>query len=67
MIRTLGRFFTIDVDVGPGQWVVKTGPYRLVRHPTYSGPPITLPSLKPALSAWAFIVAVLTCGLACLI
>ena len=67
MIRTLGHFFTVDVDVSPGQWVVKTGPYCLVRHPTYSGVPITLSSLEPALSAWAFIVAVLTCGLACLL
>ena len=67
MIRTLRHFFTVDADVSPGQWVVKTGPYRLVRHPTCSGVPITLSSLKPALSAWAFIVAVLTCGLACLL
>jgi protein-S-isoprenylcysteine O-methyltransferase Ste14 len=36
-IRTLGRFFTISVRRHQGHRVVTDGPYRLVRHPAYSG------------------------------
>jgi len=35
-ITTLGRFFRRDVTVAADQQVVSTGPYRLVRHPSYS-------------------------------
>lgn len=35
-IRTLGRWFTGLVQVVPGQQVVDTGPYRHVRHPSYT-------------------------------
>lgn len=35
--RTLGRFFTRRVRVAEDQIVVEGGPYRLVRHPAYSG------------------------------
>jgi protein-S-isoprenylcysteine O-methyltransferase len=33
----LGRSFTVNVAVAVGQKVVDTGPYRLIRHPSYSG------------------------------
>ena len=33
--RVLGRFFTIGVVRQEGHTVVRTGPYRLVRHPGY--------------------------------
>jgi protein-S-isoprenylcysteine O-methyltransferase len=36
-IRTLGRFFTVDVAIHPDQTVVQSGPYAWVRHPSYSG------------------------------
>src|SRR5918911_3403865 len=36
-ILTLGRFFTPNVTVSSGQRVVERGPYRFVRHPSYSG------------------------------
>jgi protein-S-isoprenylcysteine O-methyltransferase len=36
-IRHLGRFFTVDVGIQQGHQVVEDGPYRLVRHPSYSG------------------------------
>ena len=33
----LGRYFTVDVAVAADQRIVDTGPYRLVRHPSYTG------------------------------
>jgi protein-S-isoprenylcysteine O-methyltransferase len=36
-IRHLGRFFTVDVAVARDHRVVDDGPYRYVRHPSYSG------------------------------
>jgi protein-S-isoprenylcysteine O-methyltransferase len=33
----LGRFFTIDVNVAADHKVIDSGPYRFVRHPSYSG------------------------------
>ncbi|MGA2322040.1 MAG: isoprenylcysteine carboxylmethyltransferase family protein [Solirubrobacteraceae bacterium] len=49
----LGRFFTNDVRVHPGQTVVDTGPYRWVRHPSYSGLILILIGLGLALGNWA--------------
>src|SRR5260221_11382113 len=36
-VITLGQYFTYVVKVTPDQKVVETGPYRLIRHPSYSG------------------------------
>jgi len=33
----LGRFFSVDVAITHNHRVVETGPYRLVRHPSYTG------------------------------
>ncbi len=35
--RTLGVYFTGDVQAQAGQPVIRTGPYQLVRHPSYTG------------------------------
>jgi protein-S-isoprenylcysteine O-methyltransferase Ste14 len=36
-VRELGHAFRTTVEVHDGQDVVDTGPYRLVRHPSYTG------------------------------
>ena len=41
-IHTLGAYFTTTVAVAPEQAVVETGPYRLIRHPSYTGLLITM-------------------------
>ena len=33
----LGRFFTVDIALANDHRVIDTGPYRLVRHPSYTG------------------------------
>jgi protein-S-isoprenylcysteine O-methyltransferase len=36
-VAHLGRFFTVNVAVASDHRVVDTGPYRLIRHPSYTG------------------------------
>ncbi len=36
-INQLGRFFTLDVAIVADQRVVESGPYKLIRHPSYTG------------------------------
>jgi len=36
-VAVLGRYFTYVVQVSTDQQVVDTGPYRLIRHPSYTG------------------------------
>lgn len=52
-VAVLGRFFTVDVRVQPGQTVVEQGPYRWVRHPSYTGLIVTFLGLGLALGSWA--------------
>ena len=41
-IRTLGRFFTVDVATYTDQRVIDAPPYRRIRHPAYSGSILSL-------------------------
>ncbi|MDP7040849.1 MAG: isoprenylcysteine carboxylmethyltransferase family protein [Myxococcota bacterium] len=36
-VRTLGKYFTWNVEVQENQEVIKSGPYQFVRHPSYTG------------------------------
>jgi protein-S-isoprenylcysteine O-methyltransferase len=36
-VVVLGRWFTWNVTVQPGQVLVREGPYRVIRHPSYMG------------------------------
>ena len=36
-VITLGKFFTVDVATHRDHMLVDTGPFRLVRHPSYTG------------------------------
>ena len=57
----LGRFFTYDVAVHAGQTVIEAGPYRYIRHPSYTGALVTLVGLGLALGNWAGLLAILIC------
>ena len=51
------------IEVRPGQSVISTGPYGIVRHPMYSGGVLMILATPLALgSLWAFVCAVLLCG-----
>lgn len=58
-IRVLGKFFTRDVATRPGQYVVDTGPYRWIRHPSYSGSLLMLLGTGLAMTNWASLLALL--------
>jgi len=53
---TLGEYFTGDVQVRAGQPVIRTGPYRLVRHPSYTGGTLMQAGVGLALCSWASLV-----------
>jgi len=55
-VALLGELFTIDVRVHPGQSVVERGPYRWVRHPSYTGLILTFVGIGLALGNWAALI-----------
>ena len=55
--RTLGRFFRVTVVVDEDQRVVDTGPYRMLRHPSYTGMLVTLVGVGIALDSWLSVAA----------
>ncbi len=56
-VLTLGRFFRLVVIVQSGHRVIRHGPYRLVRHPAYSGTMLTMIGLGLALDSWLGLAA----------
>lgn len=60
-IAVLGRYFTRDVVVSHDQSVVQRGPYRLIRHPAYSGTFLTMLGVGLAVTNWASLTALLLC------
>lgn len=56
-IRVLARFFTIDVNIQPGHELIRRGPYRLLRHPSYTGSLMTFLGFGLALgNVWSLLV-----------
>ena len=50
--RTLGRYFTGNVRVQSDQPVIQDGPYRRVRHPSYTGGMLMYLGTGLALTSW---------------
>jgi protein-S-isoprenylcysteine O-methyltransferase Ste14 len=57
----LGKYFTFDVAIQTGQGLVDSGPYRYIRHPSYSGALLTLLGFGLALGNWAGLAANFCC------
>ena len=51
-IWVLGKFFTRVVSIQAGQTVVEKGPYRFIRHPSYSGAMLSFLGFGLALTNW---------------
>jgi protein-S-isoprenylcysteine O-methyltransferase len=58
-IVTLGRFFTVNVAIHRDQQVVQTGPYRYLRHPSYTGYLLAFVGIGMYLRNWLSLVALL--------
>lgn len=56
-VRTLGRFFRLVVVVQADHTIVNTGPYRILRHPAYTGSLLSIIGFGAALASWATIFA----------
>ncbi len=63
-IAVLGRFFSPIIATQEGQKVVNNGPYRLVRHPSYTGLFLILAGLGLVMQSWgAILLLVVISGL----
>ena len=51
-VRTLGKYFTWNVEVQENQKVIKSGPYQFVRHPSYTGAWMTYWASTIFLHSW---------------
>jgi protein-S-isoprenylcysteine O-methyltransferase Ste14 len=63
-VAMLGRSFTVVVRVREGQEVIDTGPYRWVRHPSYTGMLMTFTGYGLALGNWISILLAVLAPLA---
>jgi protein-S-isoprenylcysteine O-methyltransferase Ste14 len=57
-VITLGRYFTYAISVQEGQRVVQTGPYRWLRHPSYTGLLLAFTGIGIALDNWLSLVSI---------
>lgn len=58
-IVTLGRFFTVDVTIERDHELVERGPFRVVRHPSYTGVLLAFVGFALTLHNWAALLIVL--------
>jgi protein-S-isoprenylcysteine O-methyltransferase len=55
----LGRFFTVNVAIAADHRLIDTGPYRFVRHPSYTGALMAFLGLALCLGNWASLAVML--------
>jgi protein-S-isoprenylcysteine O-methyltransferase Ste14 len=58
-IITLGRFFTVDVQIATDHEVVDRGPFRLVRHPSYTGSLLAFVGFAFSIGNWIALLVML--------
>ena len=51
-IMILGRLFTVNVAIQSGHTLVETGPYRYIRHPSYTGLLLAFVGLGVSFGSW---------------
>jgi protein-S-isoprenylcysteine O-methyltransferase len=63
-VATLGSFFTTSVEVQADHRIIDSGPYAVVRHPSYAGGLLTVIGLSLALGSWLSCLVAAACALA---
>ena len=58
-IVQLGRFFTVNVAIAKDHQLVDSGPYRFVRHPSYTGALLAFVGFSLSLGNWAAAIIIL--------
>src|SRR6267142_5070783 len=58
-IITLGRFFTVDVTIEIDHELVERGPFRTVRHPSYTGVMLAFVGFALSLCNWTALLVIL--------
>jgi protein-S-isoprenylcysteine O-methyltransferase Ste14 len=58
-ILSLGRYFRREVTIEPGQRIVRSGPYRVLRHPSYTGICLILAGFGLTFGSWVSAVVAL--------
>lgn len=55
-VQTLGNFFTMHLSIQNGQKVICTGPYKFIRHPSYTGAFFIYVGMPMFLHSWISLV-----------
>ncbi len=58
-ILTLGRFFTVQVAIASDHRLVQNGPYRILRHPSYTGALLAFLGFALCMGNWLSLAAIL--------
>jgi len=66
-VHVLGRNFSPEVSIDSEQELVKDGPYRIIRHPAYTGSLLTFAFLGLAFNSWIASCIILFMLLPCFI
>jgi protein-S-isoprenylcysteine O-methyltransferase Ste14 len=66
-VATLGAFFRTTIETEPDQKVINSGPYKLIRHPSYAGWLLICLGYGVAVQNWLSLLAALLFPLAALL
>jgi protein-S-isoprenylcysteine O-methyltransferase Ste14 len=56
-VSVLGKYFTFDVAIHSGHVLIEMGPYRYIRHPSYTGALLSLLGFGLSLGNWLGLAA----------
>jgi protein-S-isoprenylcysteine O-methyltransferase Ste14 len=57
-IRTLGKFFTVNLNLAEDHLLIKNGLYKYLRHPSYSGSLLSFLGFGISLNNWPALIVI---------
>lgn len=63
-VRTLGTYFTLAVSIQTDHQVIRHGPYRFTRHPSYSGALLAICGVGLIMTNWVSLLVLVACSFA---